>query len=218
MTVLEEFKEQVVDRLPDVDSYERHDGLTCVIIDDRCLIDTYRAANSVKAIMPDANIVHYRDPINSIQDHDLLLTSEEFWNRFDSDTILIFQPDSLMLNRLDISWLYKYNYIGAPWDVSRAKKHGTWVGNGGFSLRNVLESKYVVMGTPYSPKKEHHEDTYFSTKMRNVAPLEVAKRFSVEWQYYPKPTGIHDVESHLSQNLVKQILYNSELYQIAQKY
>lgn len=58
-----------------------------------------------------------------------LLTDSHFWERFESERVLLFQWDCLLVDR-DIECFAGYDYIGAPWRNGR-------VGNGGFSIRNV---------------------------------------------------------------------------------
>lgn len=205
--MLENFKKEFIDPLPDPDSYSDHIGMECVIVDDRTSKDCLRAMKSVKALIPDAKIRHFKDPINSIEDHDLLLTSKEFWDRMSKNFVLIFQPDSLMLNPLKEKFFC--DYVGAPWDLSRAMKFG-WIGNGGFSLRRVSKMKEIVENQQYDLKKEHHEDTFF-VKHLSTPTLDVGIEFSVEWHFYPTPCGIHDAEAHLSQRLVEKMLLNSKL-------
>lgn len=105
--------------------------------------------------------------------------------------VLIFQHDGYILNpgAWDNDWL-QYDYIGAPWEWYPDNK----VGNGGFSLRSkklmdaIANDPYLIPVTDglNTHKEEDHcicriyrkylEDRYGI----KFAPIEVARRFSIE--------------------------------------
>jgi hypothetical protein len=104
-----------------------------------------------------------------------------------SDYCLIFQDDGFILN--PDFWeddFFNYDYIGAPWPLYIGwPKEGQQVGNGGFSLRSkkFLEVSSQMEGTTAN------EDTYILSKNRGmleknnikIAPLEVARKFAIEF-------------------------------------
>ena len=105
---------------------------------------------------------------------------------FSSDYALVYQDDGFILNpQLWEEEFYQYDYIGAPWpDYLGWNNHKNKVGNGGFSLR----SKKLCEFTQTLPRSPANEDAKICSQYRDmldakglvVAPVEVARRFSVE--------------------------------------
>lgn len=110
----------------------------------------------------------------------------ELHKHFNTEYVLIFQNDGFALNPQN--WtdeFYNYDYIGAPWpDYLGWTNHTNKVGNGGFSLR----SKKLCEYTPNLPHDTTNEDTKICSKYRHlinqqnlkIAPIEIARKFSVE--------------------------------------
>lgn len=73
--------------------------------------------------------------INS-QYNDLML-SEGFWNLLTGKKVLLYQEDTMIFKK-NIRDFLKYDYIGAPWKLTKPTNYVPSVGNGGFSLRNRL--------------------------------------------------------------------------------
>lgn len=111
----------------------------------------------------------------------------ELNKHIDSDFCLIFQDDGFILNpHLWDDSFYNYDYIGAPWPLYIGwPREGQQVGNGGFSLR----SKKFLESSSKLPRTMSNEDTYLVCKNRgileadgiNIAPLEVARKFAIEF-------------------------------------
>jgi hypothetical protein len=121
----------------------------------------------------------------SFNEYNNILTSERFWNTIESEKIVIFQCDSLVL-RTGLERYLGFDYIGAPWGDKR-------VGNGGFSIRS--KSKMLkILETCERPYWEN-EDVFFSRNCYklgfNVAPFHIAKTFSVESVNNENPLAIH---------------------------
>ncbi len=84
----------------------------------------------------------------------------------------------------------KYDYIGAPWC------HGAGVGNGGFSLRG---QRLLYALTKINPGNPHPEDWRICVNWREelqghgvkFAPIDLARRFSVENEPYVDSFGFH---------------------------
>lgn len=108
-------------------------------------------------------------------------------NYIDSEFCLIFQDDGFILNPdLWDNSFYDYDYIGAPWPLYIGwPEEGKQVGNGGFSLR----SKKFLQVSADLPKTTANEDTYLVCENRHIleskglkiAPLEVARKFAIEF-------------------------------------
>ncbi len=158
-----------------------------------------------------------RKYFRSNKSYSRLLLSEEFYRQFiDYEYMLIAQTDTYILNTdyslgdfIELSRSGSYDYWGAPWSdgpfckpytlKDRFKllvvKHpgSIHVGNGGFSLRNVVHSRELVI------KKKNlldfywrfNEDMFFSwfaldpLNGYKAAPVEEAGRFALE-------TGMRD--------------------------
>jgi hypothetical protein len=125
-----------------------------------------------------------------------LLTTPAFWQRVRGEKILFFQIDSVMCSnsRHKITDFLKYDYIGAPWDLSWFSYNKTYrVGNGGFSLRTRSKILALLALVPYN--KTMPEDVWYAHNMQRVngsiPPVEIAKTFAVESVYYDRPLGVH---------------------------
>lgn len=107
------------------------------------------------------------------------------------DFVLTVQPDGFVLNadKWDPAFL-SYDYIGAPWREP-IQETDQRVGNSGFCLR----SRYfcIVTASMREPYEGENDDYYFAKHAANIesglsrnwpnrgfAPLELAKRFSLE--------------------------------------
>lgn len=87
----------------------------------------------------------------NINSYNRLMLSKNFYQRFlKYESILIYQLDAFVFSdRLQEFCQMGYDYIGAPWLSGLTyeiynKKYKNFVGNGGFSLRNVESSLRVL--------------------------------------------------------------------------
>jgi len=119
--------------------------------------------------------------------YNMILMNHNFYQCIPTEQFLIFQTDSIILerNRALLELFLQYDYVGAPW------KSGD-VGNGGFSLRR--KSKMIQICTTVLSPKGINEDVYF-TQQPHV-PLympswETAHFFSVETIFHETSFGIH---------------------------
>lgn len=129
-----------------------------------------------------------------------MLKSSKFWNSIPTENVLIFQTDTI-LRRFGIDEFTSYNYIGAPWIRYR---EGKIVGNGGLSFRK--KSRMLEIINQYSDEEITMEDIYFCKYLNDedIAPYNVAKKFSVEDIYYENPLGLH--QPKIEPNKLKKIL------------
>ncbi|CAM4895461.1 unnamed protein product [Rotaria socialis] len=125
-----------------------------------------------------------------------LLTDPKFWQRVCGEKILLFQIDSAMCSNSPhkITDFLQYDYVGAPWDTSWfAYNKAYLVGNGGFSLRSRSKILALLALAKYDFKIP--EDVWYAQNLHrvngSVAPVHVAKTFSVESMYYERPLGVH---------------------------
>jgi len=134
------------------------------------------------------NVVETKFEDNSVHCYNMLLTDPSFWSHFlDFDKTLIFQNDSGLLKK-GIENFYEYDYIGAPW------AEYPYVGNGGLSLRNPRIMKEIL--EKFHWKFDKGEDVFFSecmleNKIGKLAPVEEAKKFSVETIFELNTLGYH---------------------------
>jgi hypothetical protein len=136
-----------------------------------------------------------------------LCKSSFFYKCIDTEIILIFQTDTIILkeNRLQINDFLKYDYVGAPWI------NGV-VGNGGLSLRRKSKMIDICEKVPNNFINHCNEDLYFS--YQNIIPLNKptfkdAQTFSVETVFHEKSFGIHAPWKHLN---VYEIEYLTNRY------
>jgi len=120
-------------------------------------------------------------------------------NYIKTDFVLTVQADGFIIN--PSCWLdenLQYDYIGAPWfEFGRPST----VGNGGFSFRSkkLLEGCQKI-STNVDPKSFGNEDSYICRNIKDklekdfgikFAPVELAAKFSVEWNACPEQRHIH---------------------------
>jgi len=126
-----------------------------------------------------------------IEKYSELLTSTDFWNKVCGENVLIFQTDSCICSNVvnDIDEFIKYDYVGGPGDLNAP----VYFQNGGFSFRKKSAMLRIIKNSDESTNR-HPEDVFYTTHNRdklNMAPHDVAKKFSVESQFYNKPYGVH---------------------------
>ena len=127
----------------------------------------------------------------NIAQYNAILMSSAFYKCIPTETMLIFQTDTMILEPQLLPSFLSYDYVGAPWPSGH-------VGNGGLSLRK--KSKMITITQTVTPIHEN-EDIHLS--MQPVVPLhkpsfEEAKQFAVETVFYEKPFGIHAPWKYLS--------------------
>ena len=129
--------------------------------------------------------------MRSVSTYNRMMLDEMFYIRFmEYEYILIYQLDAFVFyDALNEFCDLGYDYIGAPWPmgvryVKNVKECMWYVGNGGFSLRNVAASISMIR-TNTAKEWRGPEDVYWATcnSMEfRVAPLEIARLFSIEEQ------------------------------------
>ena len=138
--------------------------------------------------------------VNDIRGYNKLLKSKNFWNKIKEENVLIFQEDSRLL-REGIEDFYEYDYIGATWDFY------PFVGNGGLSFRH--KSAMLKVLEICNPENDINEDVYFSWGCNvlklNLAPVNVANKFSCETQFHLGTLGYHAIEKYLPLEQVNEI-------------
>jgi len=150
----------------------------------------------------------------------MVMTQPDFWkDYFGYERVLIFQRDTAVL-RGGIEGFFDYDYVGAP--CYNFVKDQT-IQNGGFSLRNPRVMEYIcrmygwkadlqdmmVVGQ-YSSASFFAEDIFFCLRMIKynagiLAPLDVAKKFSVESKFELGSFGYHRIDTYLTEDEQKQI-------------
>jgi len=135
-----------------------------------------------------------------IKNTNKLFTNISFWQQIQGDKILFFQIDSIMCSNSPhkITDYLHYDYIGAPWDIkSCCGTKEAQVGNGGFSLRNRIKTIQLLQMIQWNDNQEPiPEDLWYAINLRrylnaSIAPIDVAKTFSVESIYYSHPMAVH---------------------------
>ena len=114
---------------------------------------TFASPNSLNMsdwLMEGESIERFEDSyFDSIKGYNRLLTSSQFYGRFDAFShILICQLDCLVFRNEITLWAASgFDYIAAPWfrKFLNDPSGGLWrIGNGGFSLRNVQSHLRVL--------------------------------------------------------------------------
>jgi hypothetical protein len=117
----------------------------------------------------------------------LILTSASFWHQVQ----LYFQIDSVICSNSSykLTDFLEYDFIGAPWTNGRCC-------NGGFSLRSRKKMLQLFeSGHARYRFHEVNEDIWLHRNLPHfngrIAPNHIAKKFSVESIYYPRPFAVH---------------------------
>ena len=141
-----------------------------------------------------------------------MLKTTKFWNTIPTENVLIFQTDTI-LRRFGIDEFISYNYVGAPWIRYREGKN---VGNGGLSFRK--KSRMLDITKEFQDDEITMEDIYFCKYLKDedIAPYNVAKKFSVEDVYYENPLGLHQpkIEPKLISSLLITNLHKDNFIKI----
>ena len=121
-----------------------------------------------------------------------LLKKASFWKALPNEQILIFQPDSLLIQPLDLGDL-DYAYAGSPWNKGKVTScelpvytdRGDWVGsewinqalcqttpeynngNGGLSIRNKDIMAQICQDHASQSPKEEAEDIFFARHLNS---------------------------------------------------
>ena len=123
----------------------------------------------------------------SINDYNNLLVSKNFYEKIPTDIFMIFQTDTLILNKEKINNFLDYDYVGAPW---AHKPLGENVGNGGLSIRRKNKMLEIIENVPYSGRAEDLYFSHYPDKI-NKPSRNKACEFSVETIFFDKPFGCH---------------------------
>jgi hypothetical protein len=129
----------------------------------------------------------------TIAQYNSMLMSSAFYKCIPTETMLIFQTDTMILEPTYLNAFLSYDYVGAPW-----KSGG--VGNGGLSVRK--KTKMLTITQTVMPFQSN-EDVYFA--FQTIVPLfkpsfQEAQKFAVETVFYEQPFGIHAPWKYLNEH------------------
>jgi hypothetical protein len=153
----------------------------------------------------------------SVNAYSDMLVSCNFWRRFHTEYILIFQSDSRFCSTspYDIQEFAEYGFphIGAPWDevknMGTIRAVGSRVGNGGFSLRQRSAMLASCIEGPNFKRQFLNEDAHFSnyfathSDVWKICPTNIAEQFSAEGYYAGNgstPLAVHKVYQYIGHN------------------
>ena len=185
----------------------------------------------VKNISMNINIIHLDYDNMTRNEYSNYLMTSHFWDLFKGDKILIYQEDSLILQK-NIMDFIDYDYIGAPFPQG-TDDTPNGVGNGGLSLRTRRKMIEVIQKCPIKKFKIGNstknymdmvgmdnvpEDVYFSKNLQDykigkVADWDTAYQFSSESTFNPNSFGCHQLWTCTTkwQNHLKKI-FKYEIY------
>ena len=167
--------------------------------------------NYIKDITKEWNVILHNLNVYdfSLLDYNKLLISIDFWNSIPAENILIFQPDTLLLND-KIDEFMKYDYCGAPWDPKLPFMSDKSVGNGGLSLRK--KSIMIACINNFQPMYVgEYEDIFFSRHIINKPIPEIANMFSIESITHNSdiiPVGLHKTYKYINHEIIKKWMLN----------
>lgn len=157
--------------------------------------------------MDRVDFVEHQQLRGDVQDYSKMLMSVEFWDLFNTEHILIFQPDTILFyNNINYFVEKQLPFLGAPWCMENeviTQKIVSWnVGNGGLSLRQKSWMKKCVHsagtwheynrlkevhGNNSSPLSADNEDIFFNicvglfSGRKQLTEIELeASRFAIE--------------------------------------
>lgn len=169
----------------------------------------------VKMNLSNMNIPNYNDLFYG----KLLIDNKTLYDYIPTETFLVFQTDSLILNKNLINRFLKYDYVGAPWPEEN-KKESNRIGNGGLSLRKKSKMLEIIKENKSSDKL--HEDYYFCchTNVDLYKPsFEKSKLFSVETVFSKKSFGCHKPWKYIDKKEYFKLYPEvKKLYELNNKY
>ena len=200
--------------------------LSAVIIDTRGGQAFVYVVNNIIVNLPEATVVWFHGPNTDVKEslkgvidarrirlsqmqfdppftlgtYNSLVTQEAFYKDL-HENILVFQPDSCFesLSLHALKEFEEFDYVGAPWEGHPGWNWNNSVGNGGFCFRKKSAMIKCIRERPY--RGQFHEDVYFGWYCKdliNVAPVEVAKRFSYEiHKNYNGAAGFHKIWAYM---------------------
>ena len=154
----------------------------------------------------------------TINEYNKLLTNQKLYDFIETEIFMVFQIDTLILNKEKINLFINkdYDYVGAPW--SHSPIYNEQVGNGGLSLRKKSKMLEIIKNTKYEGQPE---DIYFCYN-KNIEikkpSVEEAMEFSVENIFYDKPFGCHQPWDRMFKNEFIKIYPQVEILEILNKY
>lgn len=135
----------------------------------------------------------------TINDYNCLLSSREFYERIPTETMLIFQTDTMIVNPDRLREFLDYDYVGAPWSDGA-------VGNGGLSLRKKSKMLERIARNPRYPYWLN-EDIYFSQDPFLKKPdAETASIFSTETVFNEESFGIHKAWDYITKEEFEKLV------------
>ena len=172
------------------------------IIDKHCLLNI--------------SLVEIENNIRNAQEYNNFMFSEEFYKNLHGEKILIFQLDSLLLNKFDNKY-FKYDWIGALWNdatlhqnknIREQFKNKLPIGNGGFNIRNIKMCHEIAIKHNYTcptiNNMRFNEDNIYSIELQKTNAIfptkEEAGNFSVETIKNLNPMAIHAAFKYFDKN------------------
>jgi hypothetical protein len=140
----------------------------------------------------------------SIAQLNKLLLSEQFWKCIQTEKVLLFQLDSIMLRPVP-SATWDFDFIGAPCGTLDPKE---FVMNGGFSIRN----KPFMLNALKEHEDElkeftENEDVFFSKHCTNKPSLEACIAFCTESVPHLQCIGIHGTDKfYIADDVMRELL------------
>ena len=181
---------------------------------------TYEAPSHFHKIVGFNDLIKSKNTMSRLLDYCLLLTSSSFWKNFITyERVLCIQTDTELF-REGVEEFMEWDWVGAP---CYNFVNDQTIQNGGLSLRNPRIMDYIctnygwdtdleelIAAGASAPANFFAEDIFFCVKMikygiGNYAPLEVAKKFSVELQLEWGTFGGHQLNVYHSSEIVKKL-------------
>lgn len=144
-------------------------------------------------------------------DRDTLLRNELFWINTRGKTQLFIGADTIILGS-NISTFCQYDFIAPLWSPSSRVSLWCQYGNGDLSLRKKSAMLHITRTCNINKRLFQSEGVFFSIMLRLdqdsfcLPTHEIAQRFGVEYQSYPRPFALHQAWRHLDSSELNSIL------------
>lgn len=201
-------------------------------LDNKWMLRVYHGTENADFVREKLQSCHNVKYVNlgvenvSIEGLNRILMSIGFWKKIDTENVLIFQTDSLLL-RKGIDAFLDYDFVGAPWhqenEVYKYTDLKLRVGNGGLSLRrtaSMLEALQKCDRKSWRKSRQKENEDFFYARCldilgKNMPDYHTAASFAVEVpensSYLSTAIGLHKPFAYLNRAQMLTALDSSEI-------
>ena len=174
------------------------------------------------ANVQNARFLEHTQLKGQVTDYSKMMMSAEFWDLFDTEYVLVFQPDCVMFyNDMEHFVSLGAPLLGAPWCMDNEVFSGrivNWrVGNGGFSLRRKSWMKRCIEsdkawsaynalkkahGSHSGPLSADNEDIFFNVCVKELLEWEDLWKFEAEAAHFAIEVPCDRNDNYMKQGIM----------------